>query len=77
MIQLDKPAVVRMNADGTVAKEVIREKNPITCPACNGSGYIFGEEGHGGLRKCQCDACLGYGSLNAEITIVWKPCIQK
>lgn len=75
MLELDAPEFLRRMPDGTVAKEMIHKK-PFTCPYCNGSGWNMTENNHGQLEKKQCEMCLGFGELKAEITVEWKPNIK-
>jgi len=69
---VEAPESVRLQADGTVARE-LSERRGFACPQCNGSGYVMGEDGRGGLVKSQCDACMGYGMLKARILVEWLP----
>ncbi|MCR5394190.1 MAG: hypothetical protein K6E86_02185 [Bacteroidales bacterium] len=74
---LDVPKLLRLQGDGTVAREVVK-KEPFLCPRCNGSGKVVVEDPHTGqLVMEQCDICMGYGELSAEVTIAWKPCIRR
>ena len=75
MLEIDAPEYLRMTSDGTVAKELVVKK-PFICTCCNGAGYHFTEDNTGRLVKTQCDVCLGYGELQANITVEWKPYIK-
>ena len=58
---------VPLNPENIVAREL----NGFTCPQCDGRGYTLVENAHGGMEKCQCERCMGYGRLKARITVEW------
>lgn len=72
ILELSAPEVMRRKSDGTVAKEML-EQGPFRCPCCNGSGWTRVDYSHGKPETEQCEMCLGYGELKAEITVEWKP----
>lgn len=74
---LDVPDILRPMPDGSVARENI-VKEPFPCPRCNGSGKVFADDPRTGeLVKTQCEICMGFGELRANIAISWGPSINK
>ena len=74
---LDVPEILIPKPDGSVATENI-VKEPFTCPRCHGAGTVFADDpDNGQLTKVQCDICLGFGELKANIAISWGPSIRK
>lgn len=69
---LECPEFVMPKGDGTVARELI-ERRGFSCPQCHGNGYVFAEDGRGGLEKTQCNACMGFGMLKVRIQTEWMP----
>lgn len=58
---------------GTKLKEVLYS-NKHTCPYCHGNGWFWTDSDSRGEReKKDCTICKGCGTLDAEVTIEWKP----
>ena len=74
---LKEPTIMDRRRDGSIGT-TMRDNIPFVCPRCHGTGKMEVTDIYNGEVTIEpCDLCLGYGELEAEVTVDWKPRIRK
>ena len=74
---LKEPTIMDRRRDGSIGT-TMRDNIPFVCPRCHGTGKMEVTDIYSGeVTIEQCDLCLGYGELEASVTVDWKPRIRK